>query len=72
MDDLITWGICAVALFFIIIIGIAGGVLYGFSIVIAALITGNYTPVVQPLRAVILLLLAYGGVGLLLAKLGII
>jgi hypothetical protein len=72
MDDLITWGICAVALFFIIIIGIAGGVLYGFSMVIAALTTGNYTPVVQPLRAVILLLLAYAGAGLLLAKLGII
>jgi hypothetical protein len=72
MDDLVTYGVLAVVLFYIIIAGIAGGVLYGLSILINALITGDYTPVVQPLLAVIILASAYGGVGLLLAKLGII
>ena len=72
MDDLVTYGVLAVVLFYIIIAGIAGGVLYGLSILINALITGDYTPVVQPLLAVIILASAYGGAGLLLAKLGII
>jgi hypothetical protein len=72
MDDLVTYGVLAVVLFYIIIAGIAGGVLYGLSILINALITGDYTPVVQSLLAVIILASAYSGAGLLLAKLGII
>jgi hypothetical protein len=72
MDELVTYGVLAVALFYIIIAGIAGSVLYGLSILITALITGDYTPVVQPLLSVIILASAYGGAGFLLAKLGII
>jgi hypothetical protein len=72
MDELVTYGILAVALFYAIIAGIAGGVLYGLSILITALITGDCTLVVQLLLAVIILASSYGGAGLLLAKLGII
>lgn len=72
MDELVTYGIIAVILFYIIIAGITGGVLYGLSILITALITGDYTPVVQLLLVVIIPASAYVGAGLLLAKIGII
>jgi hypothetical protein len=72
MDELITYGVLAVTLFFIIVACITGGVLYIFYMVVTAIITGNYTTVVQPLLVLIILTLAYGGAGILMVKLGII
>ncbi len=72
MDDLITYGVCAIALFYLIVACIVGSVLYGLYMIVTAFISGNYTPIVQPLLGVMLLLLAYGGAGILLAKLSII
>jgi hypothetical protein len=69
MDDLITCGILAVALFFLMISGIMGGLLYCMYIVITALITGNYTRLVWPLLVIVILVLSYGITGVLLAKL---
>jgi hypothetical protein len=72
MDELISYGVLAVALFLIIVTCIAGGVLYGLYMVVTAIITGNYTTVVQPLLFLIVLTLAYGSAGILMVKLGII
>ena len=72
MDELVTFGVLAVALFFIIVACVAGGVLYGLYVVVTAIINGNYTTVVQLLLFLIVLTLAYGGAGILMVKLGII
>jgi len=72
MDDLITSGVLAVALFYLIIAGIAAGALYGLYLLVVTLMAGNYAVVLQPLFNMGILALAYLGAGALLQKLGII
>lgn len=72
MDDLITCGVLAVALFYLIIAGISAGAVYGLYIMVVTLIAGNYQVVLQPLLIIGILALAYWGAGALLQKLGII
>jgi len=72
MDNLISWGVLAVALFFLVIAGIAAGVLYGFYIITVALMAARYTVVLQSILIIVLFALLYGGAGFLLIKLGII
>ena len=72
MDDLITCGVLAVALFYLIIAGIAAGALYGLYFLVVTLMAGNYAVVLQPLFIMGILALAYWGAGALLQKLGII
>jgi hypothetical protein len=72
MDDLVTCGVLAVALFYLIIAGIAAGAVYGLYILVVTLIAGNYPVVIQPLLIIGILALAYWGAGALLQKLGII
>lgn len=72
MDDLVTCGVLAVALFYLIIAGIAAGAVYGLYILVVTLIAGNYPGVIQPLLIIGILALVYRGAGALLQKLGII
>jgi hypothetical protein len=72
MDDLITCGVLAVALFYLIIAGIAAGALYGLYVLVVTLMAGNYAVVLQPLFIMGIFALAYWGAGALLQKLGII
>jgi hypothetical protein len=72
MDNLITCGVLAVALFYLIIAGIAAGALYGLYLLVVTLMAGKYAVVLQPLFMMGILALAYLGAGALLQKLGII
>jgi hypothetical protein len=72
MDNLISWGVLAVALFFLVIAGIAAGVLYGSYIITVALMAARYAMVLQSFLIIVLIALVYGGTGFLLIKLGII
>jgi hypothetical protein len=72
MDNLISWGVLAVALFFLVIAGIAAGVLYGFYIITGALMAARYAVVLQSVLIIVLIALVYGGAGFLLKKLNII
>lgn len=53
MDDLVRYGVLAVALFYVILAGIAVGVLYGLYILAMAFVTGNYTTVFQDRKSVV-------------------
>jgi hypothetical protein len=72
MDNLISWGVLAVALFFLVIASIAAGVLYGSYIITVALMAARYAMVLQSFLIIVLIALVYGGTGFLLIKLGII
>ena len=72
MDNLITCGVLAVALFYLIIVGIAAGALYGLYFLVVTLMAGKYAMVLQPLFMMGILALAYLGAGALLQKLGVI
>lgn len=72
MDDLVRYGVLAVALFYVILAGIAAGVLYGLYILAMAFVTGNYTTVFQALPPLVILVLIYGVTGRILKRQGII
>jgi hypothetical protein len=72
MDSLIAYGVLAVAFFYL---GIATGavvVMYGAYLLFMAVVAGNITPVLGPAVIIILLALAYGCIGLVLAQLRVI
>jgi hypothetical protein len=72
MDDLVRYGVLSVALFYVILAGIAAGVLYGLYILAMAFVTGNYTTVLQVLPLLVILVLIYGVTGRILKRRGII
>jgi hypothetical protein len=72
MDDLVRYGVLSVALFYVILAGIAAGVLYGLYILAMAFMTGNYTTVLQVLPPLVILVLIYGVTGHILKRRGII
>ena len=72
MDDLVQYGVLAVALFYVILAGIAAGVLCGLYILTMAFVTGNYTMVLQALRPLVILVLIYWVAGCILKRRGII
>lgn len=72
MDNLVRYGVLAVALFYLSIAAIAAGVLYGLYILALACATGNFAPVITALPPVIAFACAYGLTGLVLKKMDII
>lgn len=72
MDDLVRYGVLAVALFYGILAGIAAGVLYGLYILAMAFVTGNYSTLIGVLIPLMVLGFIYGVVYLILKRLGIL
>jgi hypothetical protein len=72
MDDLVRYGVLAVALFYLCIAGIAAGVLYGLYSLALAFFSGNYSTVIGILIPVIALGVIYGVAYLVLKRRGIL
>ena len=72
MDDLVGYGVLAVALFYLCIAGIAARVLYGLYSLALAFFLGNYSTVIGILIPVIALGVIYGVAYLVLKKQGIL
>ena len=72
MDDLVRYGVLAVALFYGILAGITAGVLYGLYILAMAFVTGNYATVFVILIPLMVLGFIYGVVYLILKRFGIL
>ena len=72
MDDLVGYGLLAVALFYLCIAGIAAGVLYGLYYLTLAFFSGNYSTVIGILIPVIALGVIYGVAYLVLKRRGIL
>jgi hypothetical protein len=72
MDELVQYGVIAVALFYVILAGIAMGILCGLYIFTMAFITGNYTIILQVLWPFAILVIIYSIAGCILKRRGII
>ena len=72
MDDLVGYGVLAVALFYLCIAGIAAGVLYGLYSLALASFSGNYSTVIRILIPLMVLGVIYVVAYLVLKRRGIL
>jgi len=72
MDDLIIFGVLAVTIAYLVIVGFAMGVIYGLYLLITALAMGNFTFLLKILVFVGLIVFVYGCIGIILSKISVI
>jgi len=72
MDDLIIFGVLAVAIAYLVIVGFAIGVIYGLYLLITAITMGDFTFLLKILVFGGLIGFAYGCIGIILSKIGVI